>query len=311
MIIIDFWIGKTKYTWFIDNNYLGIFAFLISLAGGFIYKIYKRRKTRRLKLKKDIKKMPRGGSHLSDCIDPSSAYEVVNEDFKKIIYHILGLNENIPVVVPITAPIVFIAKAILSRQIGTQLSILGVRTVVTNAKDVGVKVTIGALAGLAVAVFANPAAFIGGGLVVAAFGLNIYFGDIKCDNFVSKLDVLQTRLNSGKSPYLELPPGKKNLVVMPAHDEHDEEKAIALYVEESQPLERCSEELESSGSVRRKCYTEKKYVPLKQRTKTLADLKRDDSTEVRDQARPDIERYKKKNEKQRAQRISNSEKEEL
>lgn len=308
MIIIDFWIGKTRYTWFIDNNYLAIFGFLISLGGGYIYKA---RKARRLK--KDARKMPRGGSHLSDCIDPSSGYEVLNEDLKKVIYHILGLNKNIPVVLPITAPILFIAKAALSNQIGTQIGLLGVKAFMTNAKDAGFKLTLGSVAGLAMIVVANPAALIGGSLIMAAIGLNLYFGDINCDNDFNKLNVLQARITSGKSPYVELPPGTTKIIVMPQNS-HDKEKPITLYVEESKPLERCSDEVEPSGSVKRNCYTEnteKRYVPLDQRTKTLKDLKRDDSTEVRDKALPDIERYNKKNERQRAERISNSEKEEL
>ena len=298
---------KKKYTWFIDNNYLGIFAFLIGMAGGFIYKW---RKTKKLSISKRLKtrKMPRGGSHLSDCIDPSSGYEVVNEDLKKVIYHILGFDENIPVVVPITAHILFIAQAALTHQLGTQLNILGVKTVVTNVKDTGLKAIIGALAGLAVMVVANPAAVIGGSVIVAAFGLNLYFGEIKCEDYVNKLPTFQALLIPAKSPYLELPPGKKNLIVMPENS-HEEKEAIPLYLEESTPFEECFEQKEpsGSGSVQRNCYTQKKYVPLKDRTKTLADLKRDDSTKVRDHAKPDIERYQKKAQRQRAGRISNSE----
>ena len=36
---------------------------------------------------------------------------------------------------------------------------------------------------------------------------------------------------------------------------------------------------------------ERKYVPLKERTKTLADLKKEDSTENREKAAPYIKRY--------------------
>lgn len=39
------------------------------------------------------------------------------------------------------------------------------------------------------------------------------------------------------------------------------------------------------------CKCEREYVPLKERTKTLADLKKEDSTENREKAAPYIKRY--------------------
>ena len=64
-----------------------------------------------------------------------------------------------------------------------------------------------------------------------------------------------------------------------------------LYYSSSNDKISCSSEYKEGQvtSIQRKC--EKKYVPLKERTKTLADLKREDSTENRERAEPYIQRY--------------------
>lgn len=53
----------------------------------------------------------------------------------------------------------------------------------------------------------------------------------------------------------------------------------------------------------------KKYLPLKDRTKTAADWKGEDLTEIHEQARSDRKLYEKKTDRRRTKRISNSENE--
>ena len=84
MLIVNFCIGTKKYTWFIDSNYLGILAFIIALLGGFIYK-YRKNKVLEKGSRKKFRRI-RGGDYLSDCVDPSSGYEVINEDLNHLSY---------------------------------------------------------------------------------------------------------------------------------------------------------------------------------------------------------------------------------
>jgi hypothetical protein len=73
-------------------------------------------------------------------------------------------------------------------------------------------------------------------------------------------------------------------------------------VSEFKPLEikKSSLRPETQHHIIRKC--EKKYVPLNERTKTLNDVKKNDSTENREKASPYIERYQNRRKQIRGER---------
>jgi len=74
----------------------------------------------------------------------------------------LGVSQNVPVLLPVKAKVVFMAKSALIKNIGTQLSVLGVKTVVINVKEIALKVGLGGIAGVLMVTLANPAAYIVG-----------------------------------------------------------------------------------------------------------------------------------------------------
>lgn len=78
---------------------------------------------------------------------------------------------------------------------------------------------------------------------------------------------------------MELVPGLKDRIGIPPKSA-DTEETIPIYVEKSTPIDRCSEEVEFSGTVRRDCSREKKYVPLKHRMNILADFTKDDGSYI-------------------------------
>lgn len=65
-------------------------------------------------------------------------------------------------------------------------------------------------------------------------------------------------------------------------------------------------EPEPQIQINRKC--EKEYVSLQSRTKTLADLKKEDSTTNREKATPYIKRYQNRRKRIKNQRINTNEK---
>ena len=60
------------------------------------------------------------------------------------------------------------------------------------------------------------------------------------------------------------------------------------------------------GAVQRKCYSDRKYVPLKARTKTLADLKKDDVSKRKEITEDSLQQYEKKRIKNRINNYGSS-----
>jgi hypothetical protein len=119
----------------------------------------------------------------------------------------------------------------------------------------------------------------------------------ECNNLVSK--VTMERVSQEKNiGFLETLPEKTPKVFIKGSEDTE------LYIPSHNDNDFCSskykqDEVEKSNiglvktetqiQIHRKC--EKTYVPLKERTKTLADLKKEDSTENREKAAPYIKRY--------------------
>jgi hypothetical protein len=151
-----------------------------------------------------------------------------------------------------------------------------------------------------------------GALLGGAIFLNIAQGinHIKCNDFVSKVPTEQVSERKTVS-FLERPPEKNSKVFIKDNEnielyfprtndnkswssEYKHVKMTGLNFREVEP--------ETQTQINRKC--EKEYVPLKKRTKTLADLKKQDSTANREKAAPYIKRYEDRRKRIRNQRIN-------
>ena len=137
-----------------------------------------------------------------------------------------------------------------------------------------------------------------GALLTGAIAFNVVQGitNFECDNLVSK--VIMERSSEGKAiGFLERPPEKNPRVFIKDNED------IELYFPSPNKNEYCVSEYEQKveksnirgvktepqNQIHRKC--DKEFVPLKERTKTLSDLKKQDSTENREKAAPYIKRY--------------------
>lgn len=307
MLIIKFAIRKTKITWFINNNWIMLFCFLVTMTLGISF--------RRIKnSNKKIKILnPTGGNFIDECIEPDSVYEVVDPALEIVIKQMLDLPSPAgPVIISVP---VLILSYIVSQQPIKQITILGVSIFGDQIKDLGIKTALGI--GCGSIFFFTPVGIVSltGALLGGAIFLNIAQGinHIKCDDFVSKVTTEQ--VSKGKTiSFLERPP-EKNSKVFIKDNENTE-----LYFPHINDNKSCSSEYkqvkitgsnfrgvepESQSQITRKC--EKEYVPLKKRTKTLADLKKQDSTSNRETTAPYIKRYEDRRKRIRNQRINTNE----
>jgi len=80
-------------TWFISNEFIYMSSFIISflVTAGIVIIVHKKRK----KLKTNgITKIKSGGADLSQCFQPDVIYEVVDTDLKEIIFNMLEISKN-------------------------------------------------------------------------------------------------------------------------------------------------------------------------------------------------------------------------
>lgn len=78
MILIKFVRKGIHYTWFVNENWIAIFVFLIILLGGVTVRIFRPKK------QKITHKMlpPRGGTNTIDCLEPEKTYELIDDAVK-------------------------------------------------------------------------------------------------------------------------------------------------------------------------------------------------------------------------------------
>ena len=113
MVIIKFALRGSKYTWFMDDNWVMILAFVVTLVAGVIF-----RKIKKLNSNDTTTKMtnPRGGTFIDDCIELDSVYEVVNAHLEIVTKRMLKLSlSDGPII--ISTPLLILAY-IVSRQPG-------------------------------------------------------------------------------------------------------------------------------------------------------------------------------------------------
>lgn len=292
MLIVKFATRDAKITWFINENWVMVISFLLTMAAGIAY--------RRIKNPNKKIKManPKGGAFIDNCIEPDSVYELVDPATEITLRKMLNLPlEAGPIIISVP---LLILSYVVSRQPFKQMSFWGLSIFVHQARSVAIKAGIGVACGSAFFIipagFLNLASRIIGSATIMGFAMN--FNGFDCNSFVSRLPM--ERVSEEKTiAFLDTPRENTPKVFIKGSDNTE------IYVISSNDNDSCYSDYQSveldklttppvttepKTLIHRTC--EKKYVPLKKRTKTLADLKKEDSTENRKQAAPYIERYK-------------------
>jgi hypothetical protein len=291
MLVIKFPIRGGKITWFIDDNWVMVISFLLTMLTGIAY--------RRIKNSNKKIKMPnpKGGAFIDHCIEPDSVYELVDRPLEIVLKQMLNLPPDAGPVI-ISVPLLILSY-IVSRQPINQVTILGVSFFADKFKSVAVKLGIGVVSGAIF--FYTPLGLVSltSSVVTGAIIFNVVQGinSFECSNLVSKVPM--ERVSQEKTiGFLEPLPKKTPKVFIKGSEDTE------IYIPSHNDNGSCSSEYkqvevkksnikqvkpETRTPINRKC--EREYVPLKERTKTLADLKKEDSTTNREKAAPYIKRY--------------------
>jgi hypothetical protein len=110
--------------------------------------------------------------------------------------------------------------------------------------------------------------------------------DFECHNLVSK--VTMKRVFPEKTPKVFIKGNEDTQLYIRSYNDNDSCSSEYRQVEVKE-LNIRPVETEPQTRIHRKC--ERQYVPLRERTKTLDDLKKEDLTENREKAAPYIKRY--------------------
>lgn len=293
-IIIKFAIRGTKITWLVNDNWVMVISFLLTLVIGKIYKRFKNGKPE-IKLPN-----PKGGAFVDSCVDPDLIYELVDTSVAITVRRMLDLpSEYGPVVVSVP---VLILGYIVAYQPLNQIKIMGVNFLFEKIKTAALKAAVGSAGGLSALALAGtlPIVSVTGAVLSLAIMFNVGFQvmDFECGSVVSVMN--GQHLPSGKSiGFLDPLPDNSPKVYIQGS------KAVEPYVLNSGGS--CSIEYKETEVVKtnvrpvkrepqieinKKCI--QKYVPLNKRTKTYDDIRKEDSTEKREQAEPYIQRYEKR-----------------
>jgi hypothetical protein len=303
MLIVKFAIRESNVVWIVNDNWVILISFLLTVITGLIYK--------RLKKSTKIIKVPNqkgGASFIDDCIELDSVYELVDRPLEIVLKRMLNLPpEAGPLIV--SAPL-FIFAYFVSRQPMAQITILGINFMFDKYKSLALKTAIGILSG---SIFLMvPIGIVSIGLIsltttlltgVMIFNIFQGLGHFECNNLVSKVPM--ERISQERTAaFLDIPPEKTPKVFIKGKEDID--IYIPIYNKDDSCSSKFTENVKKSnveraqtktttqiqGQILRKC--RKSYTPLKHRTKTLADLKKEDSTENREKASISIDRYEKR-----------------
>jgi ribosomal protein L24 len=209
----------------------------------------------------------------------------------------LPLEEG-PVV--ISVPLLILAYIVLRQPI-KQVTILGVSFFADKFQSLAVKIGIGIASGSIF--FFTPVGVVSltSTLLTAAIFFNIAQGisSFECNNFVSKVTMERVSQEktigfletlSEKTPKVFIKGSKNIELYIPSHNDNGscsfEYKEVEI---KKSNIRLVRVKTETQTQIHRTC--ERKYVSLKKRTKTLADLKKEDSTENQEKAEPYIKRY--------------------
>ncbi len=311
MILIKFVRKGVQYTWFVNENWIAIFVFLIVLLGGVTVRIFRPKKQN----VSDKMLPPRGGANIIDRIEPEKAYELIDDAVKLAFRQ--NFNEGTtrgakPVI--IKAGVFIYSYLMANKQINSFL-FTGLEIYATSIRNVALKSGTAATVAMAILRYFGTAisASVLGSLV-AAITIVIASNRLNCSDFVQELP--QTRIERGTTDLpvqtavsLDTPQDLSNNRVFIV----DNEKT-RIYVPQETEYESCSEqitdvylEVENTNPiipwqkmyrkqeiVQRKCYSDRKYVPLKARTKTMEDLKKDDVSKRKEITEGYSQQYEKK-----------------
>jgi hypothetical protein len=310
MVLIKFVRKGVHYTWFVSENWIATLVFLIILLGGVTVRIFWPKKQ---KVADSITK-PRGGANIVDCLEPEKTYELVDDAVKLAFRQ--NFNEGAargPGPVIIQTGVFIYSYLTANKQINSFL-FTGFEMYATNIRDLALKS--GTAASLALALLQyfgkTLSASVLGSLVAA---LTIYItasNHLNCSDFVRELP--QSRIERGTAAFLDKPQDLSNNRVFIVDNEE-----TTIYVPQKTEYESCSEQMteayleieninptipwqkmyRKTESVQRKCYSDRKYVPLKARTKTMADLQKDDVSKRREITDGYSQQYEKKRQDQR------------
>jgi hypothetical protein len=291
-LVVKFSIRETKIIWIINENWIMFISFLLTMGAGIAYRRMKN-SNKRIKIPN-----PKGGEFIDDCIEPDSIYELVDRPLEIVLKQMLNLPPEAGPVL-ISVPLLILAYIVSSPPI-KQLTILGVSLFADKFKSLAVKTGIVIVSGSVFFFIPIGIVSLTSTLLTGAIIFNVAQGisDFECNNFVSK--VTMERVYQEKNiGFLETLPEKTPKVFIKGSEDTE------LYIPSHNDNDVCSSEYkqyevkksnivglvktESQTQVHRKC--ERTYVPLKERTKTLADLKKEDSTDNREKAVPYTKRY--------------------
>lgn len=198
----------------------------------------------------------------------------------------------------------FILAFFVSKKILKQLVILGVSVYSNQIKESILKVVFGIVAGSIFFIFDIGVVSLTGSILAIAIAANLSIGNLNCENLVSKLpsDIISSDQGVKHLSFLDSPPERVPKIIVtgsekieiysPVPSESSSCTTEFLPVPEVKKPTIFSSSIKEPRKIQRKC--NKEYIPLNARTKTLDDLKREDSIENREQASPSIERYRKK-----------------
>jgi hypothetical protein len=312
MILIKFVRKGIHYTWFINENWIAIFVFLIILLGGVTVRTFwpKKRKIT------DRMLPPRGGTNIIDCLEPEKTYELVDDAVKLAFRQ--NFNEGAtrgPGPVIIKAGVFIYSYLMANKQINSFL-FTGLEIYITNIRDLALKSGTAATLAMALLRFFGTAvsASVLGSLVAAIIIAIAASNNLNCSDFVRELpqtpiEIGTTYLPVQTAVFLDEPQDLSNNRVFIVDNEE-----TRIYVPQETEYESCSEQIteeyleventnptipwqrmyRKTAIVRRKCYSNRKYVPLKARTKTMADLKKDDVSKRREITEGYSKQYEKK-----------------
>lgn len=297
-----------NYTWIFKDYAIFIFSFIITFMIGLaikcILEIYKSIrnfiKKREIDKKNNIK--IRGGAEIIECINNSEGvYGIVNSDLKFLIKEALGEKFSNSVIF-ISDKVFLLGVILLEKGVRPKLFKRITNTyrfglknaimqfILGNALEISTNIggSLAALSGLSV------------GLILVLrliFGFNIYgsltYGGLttfagwailistyyNCEDvvkYIKPTEIQQLLTNQLANNYVFLPPAKEDRMYIKIN----EDLPIFQMLEIKNQV--CEEVFDDSKkiSAKVKCKEEKDFIPLKQRTKTLKDIRKYDDSET-------------------------------
>lgn len=312
----------TKYTWFINDNYVFVVSIVITVSIGclvkFLIKLNRYRVEGKTRKRKLLNVHNRGGNLLEDCIEPNKVYEVVDDDVKRIIRDIIKdsspsfrsslrkffspkkLSKSL-----MTTPLVLFIAVVNQSNPGTQIALFGIDILILNLRYNFLKLGGGIITGGAILVFIKSIvvqALLGftGTLTILFYGLILR--QMTCSHLLQELPKLPVAIErtlppSDKIRYLLKTPVEKIDEVILVQD-YEYGNNSEIYALKSTKEEVCSGHLDKSELVTNCNNVETTYLEFNPQRINDKDIKRRDSSDIREAAKAVQERYEARRERQ-------------